>query len=471
MGSIVKKIQRSAGQFDDIYVLPIDKYFIIYSPLRGISAICDKITVQYLYDILFVNNTDYDKQKALGYLLKRISETPPHYPEDTADIPDPYFLGIIPTRACNGDCIYCDFDAGRRDNKTMDYHTGIAAIDWMAGRMKELRKEKLEIHFFGGEPLFAPDVINVAVHYAKMAADKKGLIPFFEVSTNGLVSDEITRFVTEHFNAVVLSLDGPEEIHNLQRPMRHPGNSFKSAVRFAERVAQSDSQLCLRACISTANLNIMPEITEWFCNTFNPSTINFENLKSNKRSDRMNVFEPDPCRFAVQFDKSLSVAEKYGVELVNSAIVSDQPQYSSCPVGKDTVIVSPEGTICSCYLFPQRWKSRGMNLSVGELKDGKIQISQERIMYLREMVKEKPRCTSCFCRWICAGGCHVDVTYPGSSLKYDNYCIQTRILGIIKILRSLNQKEILGKFLVDDRKLINFAKLKSDKLQDWKMYG
>lgn len=470
MGGIVKKTQRSTGQFDDIYVLPLDGYFIIYSPLRDISAICDKITVQYLYDILFGNNPDSDKQTALGYLLKHISETSPHYPEDPSDIPDPYFLGIIPTRTCNCNCIYCDFDSGRKSSKKMNYHTAVTAIEWMAGRMKELKKERLEIHFFGGEPLFAPDVVNTAVHYAKTAADEKGLIPLFEVSTNGLVPDEVTRFVIEHFNSVVLSLDGPEEIHNLQRPMRKPGNSFKSAVRFAERVSKSDSRLCLRACISSVNVDRMPEITEWFCDNFNPSTIDFENLKSNQLSERMGIYEPDPCRFAIQFNKSLSLAEKYGVELVNSAIVSDQPQYSSCPVGKDTIIVSPDGVLYSCYLIPERWKEKNMDLSVGELKDGKIRISRERIMYLRKIVKEKPRCTSCFCRWTCAGGCHVDVTFPGSELKYDNYCIQTRILGIIKLLRSLNQQEMLENILIDDQKLKRIYMLTSDKLQDWRGY-
>ncbi len=470
MGRLVKETERPRDQYDDIYVLPAGRYFIIYSPLRGICALCDKITVQYLSDILYNNNKDYEKEKATGYLLKRIYETPPQYPEDSADIPDPFFLGIIPTRACNGNCIYCGFDNGKGNNKKMDYQTAIAAIDWMACRMKELKKEKLEIHFFGGEPLFAPDVINVAVHYARMIADRKRLIPLFEISTNGLVSDEITRFVTEYFNTVVLSLDGPEEIHNLQRPMRRPGNSFESAVRFAGKVSQSNSQLCLRACISTVNVDRMPEITQWFCETFNPSTIDFENLKSNPASAEMGVFEPDPFLFARQFNKSLSVADKYGIELVNSAVVSDQPQYSSCPVGKDTMIVSPDGMISSCYLFPRRWEEKRMDLIVGELKDGKMQINNQRITDLREIVKKKPRCSSCFCRWTCAGGCHVDVTYPGSSLKYDDYCNQTRVIGIIKILRNLNQQKILDDFLGDDQKLKSISMLKSDKLKDWIFY-
>ncbi len=198
MQSKIKTAVREAGQYDDIYVLPVGKYFIIYSPLRGLCALSDSLTIQYLFDILYRNDPDNNKHKAVGFILKDVFNRPPYYPEDPADVPDPYFLGIIPTRACNGACIYCDFDTPG-NNKRMDYQTVITAIDWMAGRMEQLGKDKLEIHFFGGEPLIAPDILSVAVHYAKMTARRKGLIPLFEVSTNGLVSDQTARFCHRTF--------------------------------------------------------------------------------------------------------------------------------------------------------------------------------------------------------------------------------------------------------------------------------
>jgi radical SAM protein with 4Fe4S-binding SPASM domain len=213
----------------------------------------------------------------------------------------------------------------------------------------------------------------------------------------------------------------------------------------------------------------MPEITEWFCNTFQPSIINFENLKSNRKSEGAGIFEPDPILFARQYYRSLSIAEDYGVELVNSAIISDHPQYSSCPVGKDTLIINPDGMISSCYLFPWRWQEKSLDLSVGIIKGREMKVSHSEIIRLREMVKDKPRCSSCFCRWTCAGGCHVDITYPGSDKVYDNFCKQTRILGIIKILRRLNQNDLLDLFLQNDQQIEYISMRRSDKLQDWKL--
>jgi uncharacterized protein len=300
-----------------------------------------------------------------------------------------------------------------------------------------------------------------------MVAERNGLLPYFEISTNGLVSEKITRFITEFFNAVVLSLDGPEDVQNLQRPMRNGKNSFELAVRFARKISDSNTELCLRACISSANVELLPEITKWFCQTFKPSVINFENLKPNKKSYQEGLFEPDPYLFARNFNESLQIAEKFGVNLVNSSFVSEQLQFSSCPVGKDTLIVTPEGQINSCYLFPERWEERGLDFSVGEIKDGKMQISSDKIKLLRKVVKEKPRCSSCFCKWICAGGCHVDVTFPGSDNAYDNYCKQTRIIAITKIMRKLNQLVLLESFLGDDQQITKLSMQKSDQLIDW----
>jgi uncharacterized protein len=453
--------------FDDLYILPISEYFIIHSPLRRISALSNRMAVQYLYDILIRGEDDESKTKPIKHLLDEIKSSSPAPPDTLGKDISPYFLGLIPTRACNGACIYCDFIPPDKGNKNMDYPVATAAIDWMAGRIAEIGKQELDIHFFGGEPLFAPDIVSVAVHYARMTADRKGLVPHFEVSTSGLVSDQTTRFVTEHIDAVVLSLDGPEDIQNRQRPLPNGKGSFKKTVRFAEKVSTSNAELCLRTCISNENVERMPEITEWFCQTFQPSLINFERLKSTPGSISKGIREPDPYHFARQFSHSVDIAEKYGIELINSSLSTDIPQYSSCPVGKDTVIVSPDGGVHSCYLLPARWEEKGLDLSVGMIDSGKMNIDMEKMMQLREMVKDKPRCVTCFCRWTCAGGCHVDVTYPGSDRAFDDYCKQTRILGAMRLLRNLDQRDVLQKFLEDDEQIMSFSMRDSDKLRDW----
>jgi uncharacterized protein len=459
-------MRNKKEKIKDVFILPVDNYYLIYSPLRNISALSNKLTVNYLYDVLIQKNLSDEKRHPISFILDRIENTPLTYPTHLNDIPDPYFLGLIPTRACNGNCMYCGF-VPDIENEIMNYGTAVRAIDWMVERIKTLKKQKLEIHFFGGEPLFAPDVVTAAVLYAKMTAIKNKLIPHFEISTNGLVNQELSRFVSDHFNSVVLSLDGFKDIHNYQRPMHGKGDSFALAVRFAKEISRSNAELCIRTCISSKNLIQMPEITEWFCQEFIPSSINFEILKPNKKTLESNITVPDPFDFVRQYNSSYEIAEKYGVNLSNSAIGYDSPQFSSCPVGKDTLIVSSDGKISSCYLQQERWEEKGLDLSVGDISLSEMNISERKILDLRKLVEDKPRCASCYMQWTCAGGCHVDTTYPGSDMEYDNYCLQTRILGLVKILRNLNQQSILSNLLADREQLRKIATMKSDKLGDF----
>jgi len=457
--------------YSDIYILPVGKYQIIHSPLRNISAVSDTLGIQYLNEILLEKNKDQAKQEAVKHLVSAIRKSIPQYPKEPENGIQPFFLGLIPTRSCNGNCIYCGFGNKGEKLQDMDYQTAITAIDWMANRMKELDSKAIEIHFFGGEPLVTPDIVSVAVHYARTTAHQLGLDPHFEVSTNGQVSDHTTRFVTEHFHSVVLSLDGKEEMHNRHRPLQNGTGSFTRAFRFAEQISGSNTELCLRTCVSNENVEHLPEITQWFCESFQPSVINFENLKPGKDSIAAGLEESNPLKFVRSFNRSLNIAERYGIALINSSTSAEKSQYTSCPVGRDTVIVGPDGSIHSCYLLPDRWREKGLDLSIGKISNNRVDINYEQIIKLRRLVKDKLRCTNCFCQWTCAGGCHVDVTYPGSDAAYDKYCWQNRMLGLTKILRTLGQEPMLEELLKDDESLLMFAKRKSDRFKDWSEYG
>ena len=94
----------------------------------------------------------------------------------------------------------------------MSLDLATAAVEWMATRNAAAGRENLEIHFFGGEPFVAPDVVETSVHYARSRAGELGLRTRFEVSTNGCFSERCRTFIADYFDAVVLSFDGPEEV-------------------------------------------------------------------------------------------------------------------------------------------------------------------------------------------------------------------------------------------------------------------
>ena len=177
---------------------------------------------------------------------------------------------------------------------------------------------------------------------------------------------------------------------------------------------------------------------------------------------------PDPYTFAVQCIRACRVVESYGMEAVYAAAILKDPRHSFCPAGKDTLIVSPDGRLSSCYLPKEEWLKQGLDLDVGRLeRDGSMHVDMQSIEHLRRLVTQKLRCERCFCRWTCAGGCHVNNTPPGSPLEYNDFCIQTRIITACKLLSELGFDDMVDALLETPSAMEKLALQATDCLHEW----
>ncbi len=78
-------------------------------------------------------------------------------------------------------------------------------------------RRDVRVHFFGGEPFLAPEVVAVAVHRVRLLAGRNGFNPYIDASTNGVFDVGLCEFVGDYFSGIVVSLDGPAEIHDRVR--------------------------------------------------------------------------------------------------------------------------------------------------------------------------------------------------------------------------------------------------------------
>ena len=379
---------------------------------------------------------------------------------------NPQFLGLVTTRACNLACVYCGFAAGGARGH-MATATAVAAIDWMAQRMHDLGRKRLEVHFFGGEPSVAWDVLEVAVHRTRAAAARHGLCPRLEIATNGVFDAPRARFLGDYFDTVVLSFDGPQEIQDRHRPACRGRGSFEAVALTARRLSESPTELCLRICVTEETVGRLEEITSWFCQTFRPSTLTYETLRPTAESAAAGLEPPDPYEFAAHSLRARKVAAGYGVRALYAAALTDARHFSFCPVGNDSLIVLPDGRVCACYLPAREWEARGLDLELGRLtSDGAMNLDLGAAARLRRLVRDKPRCRSCFCRWSCAGGCYVDHSFPGCPETYDGFCIQTRLITTCSLLWELGYGDLVESFLRDRRAMERLAMQPSDQPED-----
>ena len=141
---------------------------------------------------------------------------------------------------------------------------------------------------------------------------------------------------------------------------------------------------------------------------------------------------------------------------------------SSCPVGHDALIVSPSGEINACYLPNESWEAKHMDMHLGFLEDNEFNIAQSDLDRVRSYeLGQKTLCQNCFCRFHCAGGCHVNHPANGEPGAYDDICIHTRLVSIGKLLLRLNERNDLEEWLQDRTTLERSALHKNDGIETW----
>jgi uncharacterized protein len=454
----------------NVFFLQINRDFLVYSPLNGISAILNQRGfLELIEQMHLIQQNNGNPKSKLFELTDDILNTPIANILRKTGKPNLEYLGLITTRACNGACNYCDFGSDKYSNETMPYDLIVKVVDWYINQMLEIKRNIVEVHFFGGEPMVAQDVMEIAIHRTRLLASQKGLITYFQISTNGQYNSKRARWLGNYFNSVILSFDGVKGIQNAHRPLKNNKASFENAFNTAKIIGESSAELSIRCCISKLNIDKMQESTHWFCQNFRLSALNFEILTSTDMSRKAGLLPPDPVEFAIQYQKSKEIAKSYGVEVVYASDITKQPQVTSCPVGKDAAIISPEGRISNCYLLSEKWQEVGLDLDFGFVNSSEnVQIDQNKLDAIRKMVEDKPHCEKCFCQWSCSGGCHVGNIVPVSLLKYNDFCLQTRIISAFTLLADLGFNSRIDGLLETPKELIKLATQKTDRVIDFK---
>lgn len=122
------------------------------------------------------------------------------------------------TQQCNLRCSYCIYSGNYftrgHSSQKMTIETAKKGIDFLIKNSIDLNE--VNVSFYGGEPLLMFHLIRDIVSYAlEEAAGKK--INFY-ITTNGTIfNDEIIEFLEKHQFSVLISLDGPKEVHDKSR--------------------------------------------------------------------------------------------------------------------------------------------------------------------------------------------------------------------------------------------------------------
>ena len=145
------------------------------------------------------------------------------------------------TQDCNLRCSYCTY-GGSYDNqrthskKTMSLETMKRSVDFIMERSHGI--PGIYIGFYGGEPFLEIDNIKACVAYVKETY--AGRAVQYTITTNGtFLNDEVIQFLQENDFALVISFDGPRDLHDMNRIYANGKGSFDDIMKNVEHIKQN----------------------------------------------------------------------------------------------------------------------------------------------------------------------------------------------------------------------------------------
>jgi uncharacterized protein len=148
----------------------------------------------------------------------------------------PYLHVLIASLRCNEACVYCH--ASRRPMDATEFDMSPEVAERAVAVAMQSPAPSITIEFQGGEPLANFPVVRHTVEKAlELNATVRKTLAFSLVTNLSLMDDEKLAFILDHGIQVCTSLDGPEDLHNANRPLAH-GNSHAEVLRWMERINQ-----------------------------------------------------------------------------------------------------------------------------------------------------------------------------------------------------------------------------------------
>ena len=308
---------------------------------------------------------------------------------------------------CNMNCSYC-YAESNTASIVLPNNKIRTAIDYL---FKTSVSDEVTVRFLGGEPTVAWNALEYAVIYAKSMSNECNRTVRLVMESNGLWSDDQYRFITENFDHVGISIDGPREIHDYNRKLLSGEGSYEYVYRTLKRLHEEHRlSFNLASVITSQSVHRMCEITQFFCEEFPGSDISFTPMDDiGMRATLGKSSAPNMEHYLNEYIRAVKLAHSLntGNELMTSVIYFDDLNcalYCDCNGGNYFVL--PSGHISSCTKVT-RPSSEASNMFIfGMVNERDVTFSKKRYDALKSYNPLNiAKCAECFAVNICRAGC------------------------------------------------------------------
>lgn len=327
-----------------------------------------------------------------------------------SNVPAITTLALIMATDCNLRCRYCYADDGtyHQQRSLMDISVARQSVDFLVRKSRQ--SKEVGISFFGGEPMLNFRCMEKVVPYATEQFEKNGKECTFGITTNGtLLTPAKVKFMEDHHFSYIISIDGRPEIHDKNRILPDNTGSYKSVIRRLETLANAFpdfyDKVTIRATFTGQDHDLVSCLSHLHSLGF--SRISIESCSAVPKhfgitAENLDEVLADYDFVAQWYLEQLKSEDKFSfnhfTQLLEQ-VAEGTRRISQCGAGRGYLAVSPAGVLYPCHrLVGNR------SFAMGSVFTGTNPEIQH--LFGSATVPYKPKCLSCWARYICGGGCH-----------------------------------------------------------------
>ncbi len=315
------------------------------------------------------------------------------------------------TTGCNLSCTYCYKEdlATPSNGLRMGLRTAIDSFELLLRQAKD--RNRVNLVFFGGEPLSNLPLIREVVAYAERRGQEVGKTVDFSLTTNAtLLTEDIVDWLDEHHFGLTVSMDGPKALHDVHRKTVGGKGTYDAVVAKTRMLLARYRSRPVGARVTlTRGVTDVLAIHEHLKNDIGFFEVGFSPATSGDISD-FNLTEDELAKVftdmkalgqlyveAALRDENIGFANMH--QLMSD--LSDGTKKSvPCGAGIGMLAVDGEGDLHLCHRFT------GSKMpSFGNVETG---IDAKSLGAFIEEAQDKSAraCGACRIRNLCAGGCY-----------------------------------------------------------------
>lgn len=251
----------------------------------------------------------------------------------------------MPTQQCNCCCPYCYLPKEEREKKGEPafFHTVVEEFISTAeesGRMDTVP----QLRILGGEPYL--EITTVAALCNRFSGHFSPCLTV--INTNGtlITRENLGLFSHPESTCHIVSLDGPEPVHNARRIMKNGANAYRSAVAGIRTLKDLGFPVYLNLVLDDSNLPALGETMDLLRNDFGIDALSISLRHSRHHApDTAARFELLRAAYTRAAQKGIAISGHHRL-LLGKMIPALR-----CQAGRKTVLVTSDGRLSACQRF------------------------------------------------------------------------------------------------------------------------